>query len=477
MDRTVAEKLCELRERVAQRIGHSRFRTWFESSAELRLSPDRLEVVAANSFAKSWIVGNYMADLAQALQDVLGVGLPVEVWTPVDGPDSSNGKPGPSTPLKAPPSRPVDPPTAPAALCPLATVGRRVGTLRGRLEDFVAGPSNQLAYAAASCVARAPGRDYRVLVLYGPCGVGKTHLLHGICNAVNESHKELRWCYISGEEFTNDYISALRSGIIDRFRERFRTFDVLAIDDVHFLADKRGTEREFLHTFNAIDVTGKVVVLTSDRHPKAIDSLSEPLSNRLLAGMVVDIAPPDIQTRRQILARRSAALPNPVPNEVLEFLAQRISHSVRELEGALVQYVALAALPGARAGVALAEAAIRGCGQAAAPAKPTLSAIVDCTASYFGVSREHIFSPSRDRTVALARAAAMHLVRQHTGMSFPEIGRQMGRKPHSTVIMAVQRVHKALASEEGVQWKSITGVRHAKLKDVLEQIEKRLRGE
>lgn len=292
VDTTSAEKICHIREKVAGRIGKSRFQTWFGAPTALSLEGERLQVMVENPLVGTWITANFLPHLIEATREVIGAEPSINVQVLQQCGAAALARCAPPAQQLSPPQRTTLPPA-------------RAVSLRGELDSFVVGPSNQLAHSAASAVVRRPGADFRLLVLHGGCGLGKTHLMQGICNGLRRGHPDLEWRFVSGEQFTNEFVYAIKSGRIDAFRTRFRQVDVLLVDDIHFLANKKGTQDEFLHTFDAIDGCGKAVVLASDRHPRAIATLSEPLINRLIAGMVVQIDPPDFDMRREILARRA----------------------------------------------------------------------------------------------------------------------------------------------------------------------------
>lgn len=486
MQPSAPEAVCQLRDTLASRIGESRFHTWFGDLTTLDLGEDRLTVSVPNRFIGQWIANNYLADLKAAVQDVVGGERPIDVrvqertltrvrrdaddadsddTTPrfaVDDTPEEDGDAGDGA-MEGP--VPVQHVRRPARPAPQA--------LRGRLDSYVVGDSNRLAYSAACALARAPGEAFRPLVLHGGCGLGKTHLLQGICNFVRDRHPTLEWRYISGEEFTNEFIYAVKAGRIDLFRQRFRNVDLLVIDDIHFLANKKATQDEFLHTFDAIDACGRSVALSSDRHPRTIAQLSEPLINRLISGIVVEVKPPDLATRREIVRRRAEKMNCLVPDNVLDYIAEHVTRNVRELEGALYKLAALSSLSQNPITVELARRALeehllrtRGAPQA--------TDLEKAAASYFGVSRELLHGKSRDRTVSLARAVAMYLIRKHTQMSLPEIGRVMGNKNHSTVLMAIQRLEGVLRDQKPVSWKTARGRNDADLRDILRQLESSL---
>jgi chromosomal replication initiator protein len=464
VEASLAEKVSHIRERIANRIGAARYRTWFGDAAELRLKSDGLDVMVANRFVGSWIASNYMEALVASTREVLGSGQKVDVRIVTHAGPRGDRAARPRAHAAA------GQPMIPSAAKP----GRRArATLRGKLEAFVVGSSNQLAYNAALHVVRTPGQAFKLLVVHGGCGLGKTHLLQGLCNGITSTHAMLEWRYISGEQFTNEFISAVQSGRVDLFRARFRNVDVLVIDDIHFLANKKATQEEFLHTFDAIDASGRAVVLSSDRHPRGLSTLSEPLVNRLIAGMVVEIAPPDFEIRREILARRAAALNCTIPGDVLNLVAERIARNVRELEGALYKLVALASLTKDPITLDLARTVVDD-HITRTRRTPDADDVVRVVGSRFGVSREQICSKSRDRTLSLARAATMFLVRKHTPLSFPEIGRALGNKNHSTVLMATQRVERLLQQDATVTWKTSSGTHTALLRGLLAGLEQEL---
>lgn len=421
---------------IAQRIGANRYRTWFGTNTEIVFEDGRVRVEAPNDFVGEWIANNYLDALVEAAAEVAGKRLRVEVHVRPDGAEKNalNATPPPPTPNRR---------TAGHSNGTMADgAGRAAQHLRGRLENFVVGPCNRIAWLAAHQVAERPGRGFNLLVLHGPCGVGKTHLLQGVCNALREQHAGLTYRYVSGEEFTNEYIAALRAGKLEVFRARFRHVDLLAIDDVHFIADKKATQSEFLHTFNAIDGAGKTVMLTSDRHPNDLGAC-EPLANRLISGMVAEIHAPCEDTRRAIIERLAAEAGVLCPPEVVGFVAERFVQNVRELEGAWRRLVAYASLTRAPLSLRLAMEALGG---GRRPARLTFEDVERLVCERLGVTRDDVRGAGRDRSVAGARAVVMFLVRRRLSLSFPEIGALLGGKNHSTVLMATKRVQAALDS-------------------------------
>ncbi len=464
MQQPSAEKLCAIREKVENRIGTNRYRTWFSGGTELQLDGERLDVMVPNAFVGHWITSNFMSHLVEATRAVLGAEPHVEIR--VDGP-ARHARAGPAVATEPAPG---DGPALPEVAAPRRAVGRPA--LRGELASFVVGPSNELAFSVASAVVRSPGGAFKHVVIHGGCGLGKTHLLQAVCNGLTQMHPTLQWCYLSGEEFTNQYIYAVKSGRTDGFRARFRSVDLLVIDDIHFLANKTATQSEFLHTFNAIDASGKTLVLSSDCHPRHIATLSEPLVNRLIAATIAPIDPPDFATRREILRRRALSMQCTLPDEVLDYVARHVTRNVRELEGALYKLVAYASLT--KEAIRL-DGVRRAVDEYTAAGQPPRPADIErIVALHFGVTCEALHSGSRDRVVTLARAVAMYLIRKHTNLSFPEVGRALGNKQHSTVLMAVRRIQTVVDRDGAVTWKTSAGTRDVPVRKLLDELEQRL---
>jgi chromosomal replication initiator protein len=277
--------------------------------------------------------------------------------------------------------------------------------------------------------------------------------------------------YVSGEEFTNQFVLALKMGKLDAFRHRFRQTDLLVIDDIHFLASKKATQEEFLHTFNAIDAANKQTILASDAHPKMIGRLSESLVNRFISGMVVKISPPEFTTRCAILRKRAAELRKQVPEPVIEYIADNLRNNVRELEGALLKVTAYASLSRSPINLKMAREALE---DHIARTDPIvhLSDIEASVATFFGITPAAMHSSKKTRTISLARSIAMYLARKHTRMSFPEIGRFMGNKNHATVILACRKIKSYLSEKEKpVFWETTTGKCHMQIENVLGKLE------
>ncbi|MHC4526294.1 MAG: chromosomal replication initiator protein DnaA, partial [Planctomycetota bacterium] len=342
--------------------------------------------------------------------------------------------------------------------------------LKLSLDTFVVGPSNQLAYNAAKAVVNERQSPYNPLFIHGGYGVGKTHLLQGICNAVSSTRPRTNWSYLSAEDFVNQFVLALKTKKLEAFRRRLRQMDLLAIDDIHFLASKPSTQEEFLHTFNTINLAGKQVVMASDAHPKMIGQLSDKLVNRFVSGMVVKIENPDFQTRCQICRQYAENMRNSIPETVIRYIAESLRTNVRELEGALLKLIAFASLQNKKPTLVMAREILA---EHLARTDPIvhISDIESAVATYFGTTPANIHSSKKDRTIALARHFSMYLARKHTNMSSSEVGRFMGNKNHATVLLACKKLDELLKQNADLHWNGPAGNRISKAKTVLANLE------
>jgi chromosomal replication initiator protein len=328
------------------------------------------------------------------------------------------------------------------------------GVPRGRLnpkytfEQFVIGGGNRFAHAAALAVAELPGQAYNPLFLHGPPGLGKTHLLHAIGNYVRRYGSGLQVRYATVEEFTSEFVDAVRGGETRAFKERFRQTDVVLIDDVQFLARKDRTREEFFHTFDSLYDSGRQLVMTSDRCPEELPELEDRLAERFRCGLVVGLDPPAREVRRAILEKRARLDGVELPRDVLDEIANSVTSSVRALEGALVRVVAYASLRDESPTPALVRRALWRFGHSQAPPRAcALREIVDAVAREFGVTREAMLARDRRSVVATARHVAMYLARRLTDHSLHDIGSQLGGRNHATVLHAVNRIDNALESD------------------------------
>jgi len=364
------------------------------------------------------------------------------------GPGADQGRPDNSVQMSTPsqPSsdlsinrhmagrRPVLPPGLDSPLNP-----------RYLFETFVIGASNRFAHAAAVAAAEAPGKAYNPLLIYGDSGLGKTHLLHAIGHYVRNLYAGARIRYVSSEEFTNEFINAIRDDKAAHFQKKYRDVDVLLIDDIQFLEGKIQTQEEFFHTFNALHNANKQIVITSDRPPKRLEQLEDRLRNRFEWGLLTDVQPPDLETRIAILRKKAAADRLVASPEVLEFIASRIQTNIRELEGALIRVTAFASINRQDVDLTLAEIVLKDLIPEGGDPEVTAGLIIAQTSTYFSFSIEELCGPSRTRALVTARQIAMYLCRELTDLSLPKIGQQFGGRDHTTVMNADRRIRKDLA--------------------------------
>jgi chromosomal replication initiator protein len=494
-------QLARLADAIAQRVGQQRFHVWFNNSTRLDLRQDGLEIAVPNDFISEWIGKNFTRPIQEAAHEVLGCPLPVrfqvvpelfevdaarrEADRPASSGDARNGaasgrgadaKGGGAETVTR--SVPIIPPAGTAAR-PARDDDRPSTTLQPRLrhsmDSFVVGASNQLAFNTACYVAEFPGAQYNPLFIHGNCGLGKTHLLQALCRRFIELHPTKRWMYLTGEEFTNEFLTSLRTNKLDAFRRKMRDLDLLVIDDVHFLGGKKATQEEFLHTFNAIEAMGRQVVMASDNHPKLIEEFGESLVNRFVSGMVVRIDPPNFATRCEILRSLSLRVKMALNEETISWIARRVTQNVRELEGAITRVGAHVRLTGRDADVATAQEALGDLDrQMVAPVKP--ENIMQSVCDYFGLEHKDLMSGRRQRTISLARSVAMFLVRKTAKLSFPEIGARMGKRNHSTVISACRRIERAVSNNEPLVWtSSVGGDRTEEASELIQRLEEHSR--
>ena len=317
--------------------------------------------------------------------------------------------------------------------------------------SFVVGSCNQFAHAASLAVAEAPGRTYNPLYLYGGVGLGKTHLMHACGHAIKTHNQHLKLCYISSERFMNDLINAIRYDKTQSFREKYRSVDVLLIDDVQFMAGKERTQEEFFHTFNALYDQQKQIVISSDCPPREIPTLEERLHSRFEWGLIADIEPPDLETKIAILKRKGDLIGVPIPDDVAMFIASRVKSNIRELEGSLVRLIAISSLRGEPISKSLAQDAIRNISKESESGVVTVQQIQKLVASAYKLSNEELISKNNAQRISHPRQVAMYLCKHLTKHSYPEIGRAFGGKHHTTVMHSVEKIESLVATDETLQ--------------------------
>ena len=317
-------------------------------------------------------------------------------------------------------------------------------------ETFVIGASNRFAHAAAVAVAEAPAKAYNPLFIYGESGLGKTHLLHAIGAYAKELYGSVRVRYVSSEEFTNDFINSIRDDKATAFQRRYRDLDVLLVDDIQFLENKERTQEEFFHTFNTLYNANKQIVISSDRPPKQLTTLEDRLRSRFEWGLITDIQPPELETRIAILRKKAAQDKLNAPDDVLEYIASKISTNIRELEGALIRVTAFASLNRQSVDLSLAEIVLKDLIPNENNPEITGATIMAQTAAYFSLTIDDLCGTSRSRVLVNARQIAMYLCRELTELSLPKIGQTFGGRDHTTVMHADRKIRQLMAERRSI---------------------------
>jgi len=419
------------------KISQAALQTWI-SPLEAEIDGDTLLLLAPTDFHYRWVRDRYLPAIADAAESLFGETVTVDL-----------------RPVGEDPAPPVDaaPPTPEPgrAAAPTAAKGRPVRFIpKYTFDNFVVGPSNRFAHAAALAVAEQPGSHYNPLFIYADAGLGKTHLLHAVGHHRLQLDPASMIRYVTSEQFFNEFINGIRRKRMDEFKERYRTTDVLLLDDVQFFEGKEQILEEFFHTFNSLYENGKQLVISSDRHPRHLSTLEDRLRSRFEWGLLTDIQTPDIETRLAILRKNAEFAPLPVPGDVLEFIARNVSDNVRELEGALTRVTAFAALTHERITLEMAEEILADVVRSARAEPLTADLIIETSARYFDVTVADLVGPSRRQPLARSRQIAMYLCRELTDLSLPKIGAAFGHRDHTTVLHAVTKIKQLMERDKDV---------------------------
>lgn len=413
-------------ERIKGEVGEEVFRAWFEKLELERADTTSFTVRVPNQFFGEWFTKNYLPLLMKALRDETGRDGEVRVIVDAEVEEETGEE---------------------------IQVRKKGGIALNLIpkftfENFVVGKSNEFPYSASFAVANEPGKVYNPLYIYGGVGLGKTHLLHAIGHRTRKLHPHLNIIYISAESFMNEFLKAIRMNTMEQFRKRFRnTFDLLLVDDVQFLSgNKESTQEEFFHTFNALFNLNKQIVLTSDRAPKDIEQLQERLRSRFEMGLVVEINPPELETKVAILKKKAELYSISLPNELAFYIAERIRSNVRELEGALLRIKAISALKNRPITLDLVKEALHGFVEEK-QAKISPERVLKEISEAFKVKLNDLRSKKRNKQIAISRQVAMFIMRTYLGMSLPEIGLFFGGKDHTTVLHSVKKVERELTKD------------------------------
>jgi chromosomal replication initiator protein len=421
----------EVAGRLKGALNETTYRTWFAEAEGAELSDDAFVLGVPNDFTREWIEGHFLGLIGAAVRDVTGQErrvalsvterLPAATPAPAETPKRSGGA--------------VD-----SGMNPKYT-----------FDLFVIGSSNRFAHAAALAVAEAPAQAYNPLFIYGGTGLGKTHLMQAIAQYVAEHSSDLSVRYVTSETFMNDFINSLRDKRIEGFKQRYRTYDLLLVDDVQFFEHKERIQEEFFHTFNSLYEAGSQIVMSSDRPPREIATLEERLRSRFEWGLITDIQPPDLETRIAILRKKVKTDGIHVPDpQVLSFIASRISTNIRELEGALTRVVAFSSLTGRALSVELAEDVLKDVFPQGEAAEVSIQRIQELVSERFQLTMDELCGEKRSQNIVYPRQVAMYLSRELTDSSLPKIGKEFGGRDHTTVIHATSKIARLIREDRSV---------------------------
>jgi chromosomal replication initiator protein len=473
------EVVAALEQAIAQRVGAPRYNLWFERHTKFAWQDDLLTVGVPNLHFQDWLDKTFGDAVRAAAAEVFGRPVPVRFAINAElfrearreqasvG-DQGSGARGQEPGVRGQESGEPQPRVAPRQKQREPAAPKRARRWR-RLSEFVVGPCNRVAHASALSVVEAPGDGANPLVLYGPVGTGKTHLLQGVYAGLRQARPDWRVCYVTAEDFTNRFVQARFQGKFGAFRKHFRECDALLLDDLHFLASKHATQEEFLHTFDALQADGRQVVVTCDCHPRLADVLLPELTDRLLGGALWGLTPPDADTRLAILRARSLRADPAIPEEVLAFLAQQLRGNVRELEGALNGVAHYGRVTGRPVDLAVAREALADLLRHAVRVVQ-LADVDRAVCRVLRLEDGALQSKQRAWAVSHPRMLAMYLARKHTAASYSEVGQHFGGRNHSTAVAAEKKVRQWL-QEKG---ELALGERRLRVQEVIELIEREL---
>ncbi len=446
-------------------ISQANFSTWFKNTTILSRKDDHIVIGVPNGFAKEWLENKYKNYILAALRDIEPAisGISCTVYNPnavqaepepqavESAAPHTTPQNTPPTPRQEVPSAATAAPTAPESATDvfrksLEAVDNGLNT-RYTFDNFIVGEHNELAKAACAAVSENLGKIYNPLFIYGHVGLGKTHLLQSIGNAVIQKNPEKKILYTTSERFTANLIESIKNNTATAFKAYYQEIDLLIIDDVQFLSGKEKTQQEFFHIFNALHQRDKQVVISSDRSPKAIGDLEERLRSRFEGGMIVDIGLPDLDTRAAILREKAVMKNILIDDETLQFVAEHIKNNVRELEGALNRIIAFSDLKQQEPNRDLAEVALAEIIESSRRKAVQSKDVVSIIAAFYEVSQDDLITKGRKKEIVHPRQVAMYLLRKELGMSYPGIGKYFGGRDHTTALHAYEKIHK-LASED-----------------------------
>jgi chromosomal replication initiator protein len=420
----------EVSGRLKGALNETTFGTWFGDVSSHELTDEAFVLSVPNDFTRDWIEGHFLDLIGAAVRDEVGEKRQIRLFVEhaVEPPGPMHGTPASPSPR------------------PAFEMSQKY-----TFDSFVIGSSNRFAHAAALAVAEAPAQAYNPLFIYGGTGLGKTHLLQAIGQYVGEHSRQMSVRYITSETFMNDFINSLRDKRIEGFKQRYRTYDLLLIDDIQFLEHKERIQEEFFHTFNSLYEAGRQIVISSDRPPREISTLEERLRSRFEWGLITDIQPPDLETRIAILRKKVKTDGIHVPDpQVLTFIAGRVSTNIRELEGALTRVVAFSSLTARPMTVELAQDVLKDVFPQGEAPEVSIERIQTAVTERFGLSMEELCGDRRSQNIVYPRQVAMYLSRELTDASLPKIGREFGGRDHTTVIHATSKIARMIREDRSV---------------------------
>ena len=418
---------------MEKEVTQTTINTWFDDAEAVDIKPDALVLFTPSDFKRSIIEGRYLPYLKEALRQIFSSDMEVVVLAGSEELEAYNqSNRGENSEL---------PGEVPAAN----------DTFEYTFSSFIIGSANKFAHAAAYAVANKPAIAYNPLFIYGGSGLGKTHLIRAISRFTEQARPDFKIVYVKGDDFTNDVITAIGTNSTDKLRARYRMADLLLVDDIQFIGGKAATQEEFFHTFNSLYEANKQIVLTSDRPPKEIYTLEDRLRTRFEWGLIADIQPPDYETRIAIIKNKADRLGLVIPDQFLQYISNSITANVRQLEGVVKKLLACRTLMDSEITLEVVQQAIRDMFKENPGLKPTASLVIDEVARYFEIEPDQLKSKQRDKETVESRQIAMYITREMTGLSLPEIGREMGGRDHATVIHSIKKIENQQQSDPNLK--------------------------
>lgn len=419
--KSIADVWKNVLDRLRTQLSETTIDTWFDEVDVITMEDSAFVLHCSNTFKKSTIEARFMRHIKEALKDIFSADLEVKILND----DQLTAYHGVA------PDRP----------------GALYESDAFTFETYVVGPSNKLAYAAAKAVAERPAENYNPLFIYGDSGLGKTHLLYAIAHQVMRKDKDAKIVYIKGDDFTVELVNAIREGKNPEFREKYRQASLLLVDDIQFIAGKQQTQEEFFHTFNALYEAGKQIVLTSDRPPREMTLLQDRLRGRFEWGLMVDVTPPDFETRIAIIKTKAALLGVQLPDEITDYIAENVTANVRQIEGTLNKILAYRDLLGDQVDEQAVSRAVQDMLRKSNEYIPSPSVIISYICKYFSLEEDVIRGQSRSRDIVNARQIAMYLIRRMTGLSLDVIGKEFDGRDHTTVLHSLRKTEKQMQTD------------------------------